>query len=337
VPDRIPLHDLYWGTTVDRWRREGLPEDVSPSDQFGMEIELVRGDYSLQFPEKTIEENDRHRVYVDSFGATKKTMLTSAGWTPQWLDFAIKTRDDWFEQKHRMAYQPSRVSRSAIEAFHRAYAKGKFLAFFGHGPFHATWQKVGMENLLMLMIEDREWVLDMFEAHTRLMIELLEGFKAQGIQFDGVWLADDLGFRSNPLISPRMYRDMVLPSHKRLCDRMSEAGLRTILHSDGNVAKLIPHFIEAGFAAIQPLESKAGLDVRRLKAEYGGQIVLFGNIDVQKLAQTRQDIESEIGSKISIAKEGGGYIYHSDHSVPDNVSFSNYTFAIEMVLKYGRY
>jgi NADPH:quinone reductase-like Zn-dependent oxidoreductase len=32
-------------------------------------------------------------------------------------------------------------------------------------------------------------------------------------------------------------------------------------------------------------------------------------------------IEKEIRSKVPFAKKGGGYIYHSDHSVPDNVSF----------------
>ena len=34
---------------------------------------------------------------------------------------------------------------------------------------------------------------------------------------------------------------------------------------------------------------------------------------------------------------GGGYIYHSDHSVPSDVSFDNYAFAMEMVRKYGSY
>ena len=42
-------------------------------------------------------------------------------------------------------------------------------------------------------------------------------------------------------------------------------------------------------------------------------------------------------SKILIAKENGGYIYHSDHSVPPSVSFENYKYAIEMVEKYGKY
>jgi hypothetical protein len=34
---------------------------------------------------------------------------------------------------------------------------------------------------------------------------------------------------------------------------------------------------------------------------------------------------------------GGGYIYHSDHSVPDNISFPQFVHVIELVKKYGSY
>jgi len=39
-----------------------------------------------------------------------------------------------------------------------------------------------------------------------------------------------------------------------LCDHFANAGLRTILHSDGNIEPLIDHFLEAGFSGLHPLE-----------------------------------------------------------------------------------
>ena len=128
-----------------------------------------------------------------------------------------------------------------------------------------------------------------------------------------------------------------MPYHKQLCDHFAKDGLKTILHSDGAVDTLIPHFLTAGFTALHPLEAKAGMDVKVLKPIYGDRLVLFGNIDVRKLAGSLEDIEEEISSKFEIAKKDGRYIYHSDHSVPSNVSFKNYTFAVEMIKKYGRY
>ena len=38
-----------------------------------------------------------------------------------------------------------------------------------------------------------------------------------------------------------------------------------------------------------------------------------------------------------VAKEHEGYLYHSDHSIPDNVSFQRYQRVIELVHQYGRY
>ena len=43
-------------------------------------------------------------------------------------------------------------------------------------------------------------------------------------------------------------------------------------------------------------------------------------------------------SKIPLAKKNGGYIYHSDHSIPKNVSFKQYKRRVmELVKKYGEY
>ncbi|MDO8587540.1 MAG: hypothetical protein Q7T82_10930 [Armatimonadota bacterium] len=48
-------------------------------------------------------------------------------------------------------------------------------------------------------------------------------------------------------------------------------------------------------------------------------------------------MEEEIRSKLAVAMRGGGYIFHSDHSVPPTVSFENYRYAMELVDEYGRY
>ena len=78
------------------------------------------------------------------------------------------------------------------------------------------------------------------------------------------------------------------------------------------------------------------MDVRNLKKEYP-QFVYCGNIDARLMSMSRAEIEEEIASKILIAKEGGGYIYHVDHSVPPDVSFEDYVFALETVKQYGSY
>jgi uroporphyrinogen decarboxylase len=73
-----------------------------------------------------------------------------------------------------------------------------------------------------------------------------------------------------------------------------------------------------------------------VKKLYGSQLVLEGGIDVRKMTKS-DEIEEEIRTKVTEAKIGGGYIYHSDHSVPDNISFADYCRVIALVNHYGKY
>ena len=330
IPDRVPLQDSYWQTTLERWRREGLPADVAPGEYFGHEMAMVGGDYTLQFPERTLEEGERYRVYTDTDGATRKVMVTGDGWVPYWLDFTIKSPDDWKQHRERGAYDPSRLSAGLVDGYRKAREQGKFVVYRAHACFHPTWHKIGMENMLIALIEEPEWITDMFAVHTQLITDMYDAIKEQGIECDAAWLSDDLGYRTAPLISPEMYR-------QQACQHYARDGLKTMLHSDGDVRPLIPFFLEAGFSCLHPLEAKAGLDVAALKKEYGKQLVCFGNIDARKLAGTKEEVEREVRSKLEAGKEDGGYIFHSDHSVPSDVSLENYRFALELLEKYGRY
>ena len=96
--------------------------------------------------------------------------------------------------------------------------------------------------------------------------------------------------------------------------------------------------IDAGFEVIQPLEARAGNDVRELKKLWGDRITLMGNINADVIADgDDDDIREEVLSKIVAAKKDGGYIYHIDHSVPPTVSLKNYTLLMALLHEHGHY
>ncbi len=337
IPDRVGIFDSAWGTTLERWHREGLPEGIAPLDHLGVnDIVRMGADDSLRFPIQALEETADHKIYVDANGVTRKDLQSKGGgWTPHWLDFTIKDRETWEEHRGRLVYDDDRIPKHAKAVYDKARKEGKYVMYSGHACFHPIWHWIGQVNELFWMVEQPDLVRDMFDAFAQLVIDIYEGFKAKGFQFDGVFMADDLGYRNATLISPTMYRELVLPVHQRICDHMAEDGLAVTLHSDGDIRELIPMFIEAGFRGLHPLEAKANVDVRDMKGRYGDQLVMLGGIDVRELSTTKEAIEEEIRSKITVAKQGGGYIYHSDHSVPDDVSFENYRYVIKMVKRYG--
>ena len=80
------------------------------------------------------------------------------------------------------------------------------------------------------------------------------------------------------------------------------------------------------------------MDVVQLKKDFGEKLAFMGGIDVRAMANPDpRVIENEIKTKIPFAKKGGGYIYHSDHSIPNNVSFQQYERTLQLVRQYGKY
>ncbi|GIX07958.1 MAG: uroporphyrinogen decarboxylase [Candidatus Poribacteria bacterium] len=335
--DRVPIHDTVWGTTLARWRREGMPPDVSPFDYFHYEMVAYGADTSPQFPPQLIEETETYRIERNANGAVVRNWKHQTS-TPEMIDFTIKTREDWERHKERFRMNPSRVSAAALADARRRHEQGYWVCYSGVLGYDKTQAIVGSENLLIAMVEDPEWVAEMFMTMADLIIETAQAMIQLGYPFDGAFLYDDMGYRNASLFSPKMYRELEKPGHAKVFEFFHDHGMPVILHSCGCVKELIPDLLDAGLDCLQPLEVKAGMDLIELKSKYGDRLAFMGGIDVRKMADPDPSvIEEEIRTKVGFAKQGGGYIYHSDHSVPDNVSFQQYCRVIELVREYGRY
>ncbi len=190
----------------------------------------------------------------------------------------------------------------------------------------------------MAVIREPEWVKDMYWTDARLVMNMCDRMIQGGFEFDGAFLFCDLGYKQGPFFSPRHYEEQLHPVFKELCNFFHERKMQVILHTCGNVKLLIPFFIEEGIDCIQPLEVKAGMDLIELKEEFGDEMAFMGGIDVRNMdLEDPAPLEKEIKEKVTAAKVGGGFIYHSDHSIPNTVSFQQYEHVIELVKKYGEY
>ena len=79
---------------------------------------------------------------------------------------------------------------------------------------------------------------------------------------------------------------------------------------------------------MNPLQASTGLDVVELRRKYGWRLAFFGNICAKKMAGPIDELQAEIRHKVPVAREGG-YIFHSDHSVPADVSFQRYCWIVD--------
>ena len=85
--------------------------------------------------------------------------------------------------------------------------------------------------------------------------------------------------------------------------------------------------IECGVRVFNPFQAPAGFDVVELRKQYAGRMAFYGNIDVKKMFAGPEELEAEIRHKVPVARQGG-FIFHSDHSVPPQVSFQQYSWVL---------
>ncbi|HUT73475.1 MAG TPA: uroporphyrinogen decarboxylase family protein [Armatimonadota bacterium] len=338
LPDRVPMVDIaFWPQTLERWRREGLPADVEPGAYFGLdEMSGVGLDCSLQLPERTLEETADYRIVVDRNGVTTKEWRDTFA-TPGQLEFTITDADAWRAHRERLRPDPTRISDAAWQSYRDGRARDAFVYLNPGEPFWRLLRIVGHETALLWVAEQPELVAEILADYTDFIIANCDMTVAAGLECDGVWLFSDLCYKNGMLFSPRAYRELLQPHHRRMAEMCRRRGWPFILHCDGDVRQFIPLLIESGFDCIQPLEARAGNDVRELKPLYGDRIVFFGNINADAMARGGEELEAEVRSKLLAAKPGGGYIYHSDHSIPPTISFESYRRVIELVRELGRY
>ena len=348
-PERVPITEwVYWPDTIERWRREGLPMNVDPIEYFGMDrMEEMYYDRSLGFEEKVLSEDDESVTKINSNGVTVRSWKKRYA-PPQYLDFTVKTEEDWFKVKDRLRPTEGRLKTVegplGLEKFdaktkYQDWRSGNvFLSFFFRDPcWLAMNDLIGMKNTLTNMYTKQEWLHDLFRTYVQLDIEMYKIALEMGMEFDAIRMNGDLCYKNGMMFSPKIYDKLLYPYHKMQCDFAKSKGLPVIYHCDGNVKQYIPLLIKAGVTAIHPLEARAGNDVREYKKLYGEKIVLIGNISAESMSAGKKEVEAEVKSKLPVAMEGGGYVFNSDHSVPPTVSLENYAYTIQLAKKYGRY
>ncbi len=336
--DRIPIWDGPWGSTIERWQREGMPADADWRDYFGTDhISGIGIDASLRFEARTIEETDEYRIFTTADGATMKDFKHAAT-VPEHLSYTITSADAWQQAKPRLTPTRDRVDWDQLARDYPIWReRGDWInAYFWFG-FDITHSRiVGTERLLMAMVYEPEWIVDMWQTQLDLNIALFDQIWDAGYTFDGIRWPDDMGYKHNTFFSLGMYRELLKPFHQKAVEWAHAKGIKAQLHSCGDVRTFVPDLVEIGIDALNPLEVKAGMDPVKLKETYGDHLVLHGGVNAVLWDQP-EAIRAEIQSVVPRLKEQGGYIFASDHSIPSAVSLEDMRGIIELVKELGRY
>lgn len=336
--DRIPIIDDPWNATIERWHREGMPCNMDFRDYFGIDKVVQIGvDNSPRYEERTIEETEEYIIYTTGWGATLKQWKHQAS-TPEFINFTTTDSTIWKEAKMRMTPSKDRIPWDYLKDNYKAWRKegywiqGEF--WFGFDVTH-SWS-VGTETILIALIEEPEWCVDMFNHYLDMHIALFDMILDAGYKIDSIRWPDDMGYKHSQFFSVNMYRELLKPVHKRAIDWAHKNEIKAHIHSCGDINPLIPELIDIGIDAINPLEVKAGMNPISIKKTHGKDVVLHGGINAV-LWDDINAISAEMEKVVPVMKEGGGYIFSSDHSVPSSVSLENFRYIVDLAKKLGSY
>ncbi len=344
-PDRLPCNESLWDGTLEVWREEGMPAEVSAADYFDFDLCSMSIDASPRLEQKILVREGGYITYKDRFGYTvRKQDGISA--SMEFSDHVTTDREAWERLKPEFALvddpdEPARLDEASYfahfdpypswvqvrEKYERLYAGERYMLFQAYGPWEATWRHRGMEKLLMDVAMEPDWVAEMGETYMELVVAVLERSLKEGMRPDGVFLVEDLGSTRSTLISPASWRKVYRPLWERMGAFLRDEGIDFWLHTCGAAQPLVDDLIECGVRVLNPLQAAAGFDAVPLRREYGERLVFYGNIDVKKMLGSREELEAEIRRKVPVAREGG-FIFHSDHSVPPQVSFEQYSWML---------
>lgn len=336
--DRVPVIDDPWRGTLRRWRSEGMPENVDWEDYFGVDkIGAFQVDISPGYEERILEENDRYAIVTSNWGVTMKQFKEEDS-TPEFLDYRVSDALAWEEAKKRMTLEDERIPWDLLKnTLPKWQAEGRWIRavfWFGFDVTH-SWM-MGTENTLIAMMEEPELVTDIFDTYLKNNIALYNRIWDAGFRFDEMFWYDDMGYKGTTFFSPQMYRELLQPYHKKAVDWAHDHGIVAQLHSCGDISTLVKDIVATGVDALNPLEVKAGVDAVKIKKEYGDRLVLRGGINAVNWSD-KDAILAEIDEKVPVLMENGGFIFSSDHSIPNSVSLENMKSIVARIKEVGKY
>jgi uroporphyrinogen decarboxylase len=344
--DRIAAYESFWGDTQQAWSAQGrVGKDEPLEDHFGLDLRVAwcfNMVADLDFKEEIVEETEETKLVRSGNGALLRWWKVRGG-TPEHVDFLVKDRAGWQEHIRPHLVNPdTRRRRINFEAYRQAREKCRaaniFFCWGGVNVFELMHPVCGHEYMLLGMALDPDWVRDMCRVYAELTVNLMEILFAEEGLPDGLFFYEDMGFKEKPFMSPRMYQEIIWPSHKRTFDYGRGRGLPIVVHSCGYVEPLVPGLIEAGMDCLQAMEVKAGMDLVRLKERFGDRIAFCGGMDIRTLETNRKKaVEAELRKKLPAAMKGSGYILHTDHSVSPRVHYETYRHFLDGGRKMGTY
>ena len=326
-PDRVPNAELH----VD-WQIKqaflGRPirtvgDDVDFWYRAGYDYIYLRANYEYRMVGDGTADQDR--TYAGDMQLSK------------WDGEETSLVNNWDEFEAYPWPHPDTIDYSnLITCAQSLYPGMKIISGVG-GIFTRVWRIMGFDAFCYALADQPDLVEAMFRRVGEIQLEVFRRIVEMD-EIGAMWVGDDLAYGSGTMVSPAVLRRYLFPYLKEMGDLCKARDLPFVIHSDGNLWKVLPDLVDCGFNGIHPVEPKA-MDSHEVKEAYGDQLCLLGNIEIGEILTLGSpvEVEAEVRERIRTLAPGGGYAVGSSNTVAHYVKLENLKAMVKATRKYGRY
>jgi len=343
IPNAKVHQQEFWlmDDTLNRWKSEGhITDDTNLDELFGFDdfgqfqmyvLGWTEASFYPTFPDIVLEDRGEHELVQDAVGRSVLYFKGKRqGFMPEYLDHPVKSIADFnekiafrmeFDNPDRQAYIRERLDEAKKLRDEKGYAICNNMV----GGYMFLRSLLGPEGALYMFYDDPDLIHLAMEKWLELADKTSEMMQKE-IEFDEVFLAEDICYKGGALISPDMIREFLFPYYRKLLDNIRSRQSKDFifqLDTDGDCRAVIPVYEEIGVTYMSPFEVASNCDVVEIRKQYPN-LLMRGGFDKRILATTKEAIDAEIDRIMPFMVKHGGFIPSVDHGTPAEVSFENY-------------
>ncbi len=275
-----------------------------------------------------------------SFESGANAAYPGGGALGRHVDPAIKTRADFDRYPwDRLPELYQELAWPQFAALEEALPPGALcVGGVGNGVFEGVQDVTGYQNLCLLAYDDPDLYEALFGRVRAYLAEIWKRTLARwGHLFAVCRTGDDLGFRTQTLISDADIRRLVVPGYAAIADLVHAAGKPYLLHSCGCVFCVMDDIINNGRIDAKHSNEDQIAPYSRWVSEYAQRIGLFGGLDLNVLyLESEQTVRQAVRGLIELTRTARGYALGSGNSIPDDVPVANYMAMVDEANRYRR-
>ncbi|NLX99269.1 MAG: hypothetical protein GXY83_24290 [Rhodopirellula sp.] len=331
LPDRVPVAELWIDPVIIEAICPGGTQ-VELAEQIGLDMVAVP---TMIYEDDEVQWVDRgRRIFRDKWGALQIS---------RYRGVPVPARPARIETEADLAgYVPPDPAKSPVIAkigrLKQRYAGGeKAICCVGEsGWAPAVFLRGGMENLLMDFALRPDFVKQLMKIGTEYYCELFRLVVAAGA--DVVLLGDDYSDKNGPLMSPRQFDELILPSDAAVVAAVKAAGAYCIKHTDGDIRKIMDQLVGTGLDCLGPLEPVPGMELGPILERYPGKISVMGNISIDVLSRgTVEDVIRHTKQALATVSAVGPHILSSANTIASSVKPENFMAMVRTAHEFGTY